>query len=92
MTNHIETIIRACAVCHQIDRRGMWFDVGEPIYKFIMENYDVSHTYCDDCEVVKKGELALWRKQNAVRKQMSLMQTQSNQTTYRSQDQKDIQM
>jgi len=54
--------VTACCVCHSIKRRGEWYNVGEPIYNYIMTHkekdketgleylaYNFSHGYCKKC-------------------------------------------
>ena len=55
----IENIVRACCVCHSIYRphRDEWIDVGEPIYKEVLKQYNVSHGYCPPCENDAREEL-----------------------------------
>ena len=45
----IGTLVRMCCVCRQVERRGIFYDLGEPINKYILENCSVTHTYCPDC-------------------------------------------
>ena len=55
----LDTLVRACCVCHSIYRphREEWVNVGEPVYKLIMQEYNVSHSYCKDCADITRAEI-----------------------------------
>jgi len=50
-------IIVACCVCHSIKRRDNYVYLGEEIYEKILDDYNVSHSYCIDCAIIEKKKI-----------------------------------
>jgi len=63
--------VRACCVCHSIYRphREEWVQVGEPLYKEIMKQYNVSHGYCAECYSVEREKLRQSKLERLVRQE-----------------------
>ena len=58
--NSIDAVV--CCVCKRLERRGQYTNIGEPILKYLLENYRVSHTYCDSCLSIEMQKLEEYKR------------------------------
>ena len=61
---------RVCCVCNRLERRGQYTDIGEPILKYLLENYRVSHSYCPDCSVIEFAKLEEYKRRKYEQQRM----------------------